>query len=295
MARKVLQRNGRSAFTLIELLVVIGLLAVLATISVVSYGAASRGMADRGAVQSVASTLRVVQQMCQIDRVPTKVLFCNERLTSSSNKDDATLCQGSVIGIKQAGRITVRNSECLIDEFADWQHDYSQFTGGGSSHAPGMSIYRMDGNATSLSQCRSIVRPAVVAHELPDELIQSSERQKFEEWCESHNREGNNVVWGLKVSGGLGASEWKLGDAYGIEIVRIDLPRGYIFGKSAPGHGEGVKLVSVARFSPDKLGDNLRPLLDGGDVQISLVQAKVGGSFKITDVGKVDSKMLKDD
>ena len=290
----VLQRNGRSAFTLIELLVVIGLLAVLATISVVGYGAASRGMADRGTVQSVASALRVVQQTCQIDRVPTKVLFCNERLTSDSNKDDATLCQGMVIGIKQAGRITVRDSECLVDEFADWQHDYSQ-SSGGSSHAPGMSIYRMDGNATSLDQCRSIVRPSVTAHPLPDELIKSEERQKFGQWCEGHNLEGNDVVWGLKVSGGLGASEWKLGEAYGVEIVRIGLPKGYIFGKSAPGHGEGVKLVSVARFSPDKLGDNLRPILDGGDVQISLVQAKIGGAFKITDVGKVDSNMLKDD
>ena len=126
MSRQISRRKGQAAFTLIELLVVIGLVAVLATISVAGYSAASRGMTDRGVVQSTASALRVVQQMCQIDRVPTKVLFCNQRLTDSSNKDDDTLCQGTIIGVKQVGRITIPSETLLIDEFADWHQSYSR-------------------------------------------------------------------------------------------------------------------------------------------------------------------------
>ena len=38
------KRRGRAAFTLVELLVVIGLMGLLATISVAGYSAASRGM-----------------------------------------------------------------------------------------------------------------------------------------------------------------------------------------------------------------------------------------------------------
>ena len=77
------QQGRRAAFTLVELLVVIGLMAVLATISVAGYSAASRGMADRGVIQTTVSILRVAQQTCQIDRVPTKVMFFNQKLDNS--------------------------------------------------------------------------------------------------------------------------------------------------------------------------------------------------------------------
>ena len=121
------RQAGRAAFTLVELLVVIGIMAVLATISVAGYSAASRGMADRGVIQSTVSILRIAQQTCEIDRVPTKVLFFNQRLNDGSNEDGSTLYQGTAIAIKQAGRITISPSQAdnlLIDEFADWNQSY---------------------------------------------------------------------------------------------------------------------------------------------------------------------------
>ena len=103
------QQGRRAAFTLVELLVVIGLMAVLATISVAGYSAASRGMADRGVIQTTVSILRVAQQTCQIDRVPTKVMFFNQKL-DTGQEDEADLFQGTAIAIKQAGRITMKPS-----------------------------------------------------------------------------------------------------------------------------------------------------------------------------------------
>ena len=123
MALRHTQRGGRAAFTLIELLVVIGLMAMLATLSVAGYGAASRGMADRGVIQNTAATLRIAQQTCQLERVPTKVLFFNQRLTDDAHNTDSSLYQGTAIAIKQAGRITIAPSSVgglLVDEFADW-------------------------------------------------------------------------------------------------------------------------------------------------------------------------------
>ena len=53
MALMHARQSRRAAFTLVELLVVIGIMAVLATISVAGYSAASRGMADRGVARAI--------------------------------------------------------------------------------------------------------------------------------------------------------------------------------------------------------------------------------------------------
>ena len=79
------RNKGRAAFTLVELLVVIGIMAVLATISIAGYNAASRGMSDRGVIQATASILQIAKQTCELDRVPTKVLFLNRRFASGSS------------------------------------------------------------------------------------------------------------------------------------------------------------------------------------------------------------------
>ena len=273
------KRRGRAAFTLVELLVVIGLMGLLATISVAGYSAASRGMSDRGAIQTVLATLRVAQQTCQIDRVPTKVLFFNQRLTEDTSEDDATLYQGTMIAIKQAGRITLPPGEVnnlLIDEFADWHQSYPMMKSvDDDSDAPGMRIFRMKGTDenTDIEACSVMVQPCVFPAKLDDYMIQSGTR--INRWCELHNRtasdnrppgapasyveNGNNYVWGFKesksTSGGrlrVKDSDWMVGDAYGIELARLDLPKGYIFGNSAP---TGNKLVAASvkavHFDPD--------------------------------------------
>jgi len=306
------RHEGRAAFTLVELLVVIGLMAMLATISVVGYNAASRGMADRGAVQNVVSTLRIAQQACQIDRVPTKVLFFNQRLTEDSDEESATLYQGTAIAIKQAGRITIAPSDVknlLVDEFADWHQSYPKT---GSADAPGMRLYRMRSTdeGAGIDQCSTLVQPFVTYYALDDYMIQSG--MTIREWCKAHRREasdnrpqnatesyvdnGNNYVWGFAESsvgtggGSLSVSSWKAGDPYGIEIARLDLPKGYIFGTSAPS-GKGLVAASVKEVSFDP--DDATPTLSAS-VPVSAMRPAIGGAYSPKTVGTVTSSMLKD-
>lgn len=292
--------KGRSAFTLIELLVVIGLMAVLATFSVAGYSAASRGMADRGVVQSTVSLLRVAQQTCEIDRVPTKVLYFNQRLPDSANQGEATIYQGTAIAIKQAGRITIAPGNAgnlLVDEFADWNQSYPQRTKH-SDKAPGMRLFRMKSEDTSrdIDGCSVLVQPFVENYDLDDYMIESGANIK--DWCARYgkagggNKAGNNSVWGFREKNGSGAGlkvqSWRVGDPYGVEIARIDLPRGYIFGSSLP---SGDKLVPAGESSFDS--EQATPSFSGG-VTISAVRPTAGGGVTPKKVETVNSSMLKD-
>ena len=306
MALRHPRQAGRAAFTLVELLVVIGIMAVLATISVTGYTAASRGMADRGVIQSTVSILRIAQQTCEIDRVPTKVFFFNRRL--STGEDEATLYQGTAIAIKQAGRISIAPKAVgglLIDEFADWHQSYPMQ---GSENAPGMRIYRMKDNDESkdIKACSVMVKPFVSAYPLNDYMIQTG--LTIDQWCSRNRRtaadnrpngasstyvnNGNNYVWGFAAStesgseGQLRTDSWSAGDPYGIEIARVDLPKGYIFGNSKP-ESDTLESASVkaVNFDPEEFEPKPKP----ASVQVSAVRQ---GDVK--KVSTVDSSMLDD-
>ena len=307
------QQGRRAAFTLVELLVVIGLMAVLATISVAGYSAASRGMADRGVIQTTVSILRVAQQTCQIDRVPTKVMFFNQKL-DTGQEDEADLFQGTAIAIKQAGRITMKPSSVdhmLVDEFADWNQSYPAIKKGETSNAPGIRFFRMaDGDkGGDIDSCSVLVQPAVTYYELKDYMIQTG--TTIDKWCIDHRRtandnhslnalsttvdSGNNYVWGFKAStsgsgGGLGVDSWKVGDPYGTEIARIDLPKGYIFGSSAP---SGTKLVSASVKAVYFDAEDLNPS-PSASVPVSAIRPAAGGTFAVKTVGTVTKSMLDD-
>lgn len=294
MALKYPQQTGRAAFTLIELLVVIGIMAVLATVSVAGYSAVSRGMADRGAIQNTVSTLRVALQTCQIDRVPTKVLFFNQRLSDDATDDDAAYYQGTAIAIKQAGHITlppIMSPPLLVDEFADWQQSYPTK---GSDQAPGMRIFRMkDSDALlGIDGCSVLVQPFVTEYVLNDYMIESDKR--FGAWCSGHGQPRNNYVWGFAqakgFAGGAGFESWHKGDPYGIEIARFDLPRGYIFGKSAPtGNAKGLEAASdrAVAFDPSRFDPRM-----SGNVTVSVMRPTAGGKYKPVEVGVIDNTML---
>ncbi len=287
MALTHAQQGGRAAFTLVELLVVIGLMAVLATISVAGYNAASRGMADRGVIQSTVSIMRVAQQTCQIDRVPTKVLFFNQRLTDEGDEDDATLYQGTAIAIKQAGRLTLSPTKTglLIDEFADWNQSYPTK---GTESAPNIRIYRMKAREEQLGidDCSVLVRPYVSSYELKDYMIQSN--QRMNDWCSRHDRQGNNLVWGFSPRSDTGG--WKTGEPYGIEIARIDLPKGYIFGRKKPSSSKKLEAASDAATSFDPEDVEPKP---SSSVTVSIMRPS-GDSFTEKPVDTVTEKMLRD-
>jgi len=281
------QQGRRAAFTLVELLVVIGLMAVLATISVAGYSAATRGMADRGTIQTTVSILRVAQQTCQIDRVPTKVMFFNQRLFDDNDPDTPPLFQGTAIAIKQAGRITLPvMNKLLIDEFADWNQSYPK---SGSASSPDMRIFQMKsgGGGGGINDCSTLVRPYVSSYELHDDfMIQAG--VTFEQWCVAHGHTDNDKVWGFIIKGGK--QEWSVGDAYGVEIARIDLPKGYIFGTSAPS-GNGLKDASDAEVHFEASGASAA---GGVSVSVSGVRPAKNGKYRVDLVGKVTGNMLED-
>ncbi len=306
------RQAGRAAFTLVELLVVIGIMAVLATISVAGYSAASRGMADRGVIQSTVSILRIAQQTCEIDRVPTKVLFFNQRLNDGSNEDDSTLYQGTAIAIKQAGRITINPSQVdnmLVDEFADWHQSYPM---SGSANSPPMRFFRMRAGAddgADIDKCSVMVKPYVKHFPLSEYMIESG--VTISKWCTDHNRtanknrpdgasssyvgNGNDYVWGFEGSssgsaGGLSTGAFEVGDPYGIEIARIDLPRGYIFGSSAPTSDKlTAATIKEIHFDPE----DFKPKMNG-NVTVSAMRPSSGGDFRPKQVGSVTSSMIDD-
>ena len=76
----------KRAFTLVELLVVVGIMATLATMSIGSYFAIARGMADRGALAAATSVISLAQERSRIDLVPTVVYFYNELVQSKNQR-----------------------------------------------------------------------------------------------------------------------------------------------------------------------------------------------------------------
>ncbi len=289
----------RAAFTLVELLVVIGIMAVLATISVAGYSAASRGMANRGAYQSVVTVLRIAKQTCEIDRVPTTVFFFNRRFSSDVNDEDATLYQGTAIAVKQVGHISMPNNEMVIDEFADWQQSYQTLEEGELEQIKSQSkrLFRMrkDDQGKNIDQCSMKVKPFVTQHVVEDVMIQAG--QTFKDWSTRHGVSGNQLVWGLKASEdnkGIDCTKWEVGDPYGEEISHVDLPKGYVFGKSLPNEDilESASVTAVG-FYPDP--DKLEAQVSGGvNVPVCAVR-RVGSSYTAEEVVAITEKMLKED
>ena len=83
---------------------------------------------------------------------------------------------------------------------------------------------------------------------------------------------------------------WHVGDPYGVEIARFDLPRGYIFGTSAPG---GNKLVAASvkevSFDPEQLTPSM-----SASVPISAMRSNTGGGVVPKLVDTITASMLKD-
>ncbi len=300
---------GRAAFTLVELLVVIGLMAMLGTISVTGYFAATRGMADRGAVEDVMSIIRLAQQTCLIDQKPTAVLFYNRQTqeqdsTVSADEADASSC-GTAVAIKMAGRISYIADNKLFDEFADWNQSYPV---GGSSSAPGVRFYRMTDLASvqkGIERCSSVMNSYVERADLGEEYMISSGK-KLRTWCDDYKKTGsdnrqfsgvsydnaNSYRWGrgFKGGSGLSASQWKIGDAYGVEIAVCQLPKGYIFGTSKATSTEMKSLPSLT-FTPSDVASSSQYSFSLNQT-ISISAYRSDGFKKVGDITASD---LKDD
>ncbi len=326
MKRESLRHNwrpqGRAAFTLVELLVVIGLMAMLGTISVGGYFAAVRGMTDRGAKQDTVSLIRLAMQTALIDQKPTAVLFYNRRTQdedTASGEDTGAEIVGMAVAIKMAGRISLKEDNILVDEFADWNQSYPMSDK--TSSDVGIRFYRMtdfDKSKKGLEECSSLMNPWVSSpggkdgkrSNLNDEWLAAAGIQ-LGQWCDNYkkmgvfNRDfpvekaapevGNNQRWGFgfhSKNDGLGSSGWNVGDAYGMEIASLQLPKGYIFGNNAP---KSTRIESersmTLYFNPSKVSNENKYEFDiNSSIKISAYRPK-----GLVQVDTIDKSDLKDD
>ena len=278
-------------FTLVELLVTMGLMALLATVSIGGYYGAVRGMTERGAKQDVVSFLRLARQRALVDQVPTAVIFMNRRL-SKENLDlgESARVVGEAIAIRRSGRISYVDGSYLGDEFSDLEKTYPTATSGSSDNSPGMRLYRM--------QDKNNVEYSVV-EEYVERCPLRSQEQFF-----GLGLKGNasltlpdnttytlpQSIWAFKKKSG---GTWKVGDAYGTEIASLRLPHGYVFGSTIPSEVGTTSDGITCFFNPD----DATPV--GVDMNFSSVEVRAytpaKGGQQLKKVFTVVKSDLKDD
>ncbi len=323
------QRQTRGGFSLVELIVVIGLMALLSTISIGGYFAASRGMAARGVMQDTTSIIRQAMQTCLIDQVPTAVLFCNRRQNRKSEDGEA---YGTAIAIKMVGRISyIANGGrtatgdslpvgggLLVDEFADWNQSYPMDASDNKKQRA-IRLYQMSSPnghrlKQGVKQCSSLMCAWVGYTQLDAEYLIGA-KKTLEDFCKDFKlnaagnksragigyENGNDFRWGLPFhpdNNGLNKDAWHVGDAYGVEIASLDLPKNYIFGTTVPNDAELVPASGtpalVFRPGDVKGANNYMFSLGtaGGNVQITQLNDLAGTDT--SPVGTITDNLLKD-
>jgi prepilin-type N-terminal cleavage/methylation domain-containing protein len=300
----------RAAFTLIELLVVIGLMAMLGTISVTGYFSAVRGMSDRAALQDTISLMRQARQVCLIDQAPTAVLFYNRQIEASDSGTANPASAGTAVAIKMVGRVSYFNDNIILDEFADWTQSYPMRGKNANDEDSGMRFYRMSdleqNVAGGIDKCSSIVSTYVVpvSEEFKAEKMISANLQVYQ-FCNTYKKNGsdnkkfsgsdmdngNDYRWGHRVTKSNGL-QWKIGDAYGVEIGSLTLPKGYIYGTPGNKPGESkIESIPSLSFDPrDATGYNDFELSPDRTIQISALRPS---GYKA--IGSITKKDLSDD
>ena len=234
----------KRAFTLVELLVVMGIIAVMATMSIGSYFAVVRGMTDRGAVAAATSIISLAHERACIDLSPTVVYFYNELVQVANKKAgvDAVVV-GVAVAVRRSGRISRVYGNLLNDEYADLDRTYGVADDANSMQGETFRLYKFDFDRMRFS--------SVYAESVEDRIgnEQYLTEHPVDRGFQKANGDSENVnllpVYSFMVKDGY--SQWRAGDAYGYEFARIRLPDNYIFGSGGdiPTAEDPVKQLST--------------------------------------------------
>ena len=255
----------KRAFTLVELLVVVGILAAMATLSIGSYFGVVRGMADRGALATATSILALAEARANLDLTPTIVYFYNQ-LVQREDASEGTdfVAAGFAIAVRRAGRLTGKDGSYLIDEFADLNLTYDLAPNRNSLNSgDSYRLYRVDYSKKEMEY--SLVYSTVVEYPIGMNLASQYlvEQPVTHSWLkkqsDKRSEDANELLaFAFKEAKGESAN-WKVGDAYGYEFARIQLPNNYIFGNVAPQSSDSAakpRVVKVIVCWPNKGGDD---------------------------------------
>ena len=221
-----------------------GIIAVMATMSIGSYFAVVRGMTDRGAVAAATSIISLAHERACIDLSPTVVYFYNELVqVADKNAGVDAVVAGVAIAVRRAGRISRVNGNKLNDEYADLDRTYGVADNANSMQGETFRLYKFDFNSMRFS--------SVYAESVEDRI--GNEQYLTEHPVDRNFQKANGDsedVNRLPVYSFMrkdGYSQWRAGDAYGYEFARIRLPDNYIFGTGGdiPTAQDPVKQLST--------------------------------------------------
>ncbi len=305
-------KKAKSAFTLVELIVVIGLMAMLATVSITGYTAATRGMEERAVVDDTISFIRMARQRSLIDNVPTAVIFSSTQVKEAGAGGDVDAMAekaGLITAVRLGGRISYVGT-LLYDEYADWEKSYPATANAASSSGEGMRIYNMakimsnmgsgqesKSENIQMDSCSSLVNPYVEISNGEgfenDYMINTG--KEIDDWLSDvAEREDDKRRYGFRVIGGLGVGQWQIGDAYAFEIASLKLPSGYGFGNiSIDGEAKNDQ-VSAIIFWPN-VAQNDSYQFTTPQITISAARLGSGGTLAYKKIRNITSDDLKDD
>lgn len=267
-----------SGFTLLELLVVLGIMGLLGTIAVTGQRAMVRVMEERGVMENVNSFIRAAYQRAQIDRQPTVVYFWNETLRGRTT-EELEVVAGRAVAVRRWGRISRKDGNNLVDEFADLDKAYTlesdeEGVSAGGSNKELLDLYPMD-NLSSLvsggALKRSRVRSQVVSCDDAVQFLGGLAPK-------TAGQDGTGITipgyaFVLQDAGGV---NWKQGSAYGFEFAQLELPHGYIFGSqfsssaNSPITGAGT-LVFESGFN-DNSGRNTGGTVGRNTIEVCVLR-----------------------
>ena len=217
----------RKAFTLIELMIVVGLMGLMAVISIGSYSAITRGMNDRAALDAAKSLADAALQRASLDRSKTYIYLFNEVTKLDSEMEAGIVC-GVAIAVRPIGRITqVPEGGFYCDEFGDLDGTFNALDEDGDE----ASESEKENEATTFFRLYNIgkkdfitVQEGVYAYEINDRDLEDEDDSTTHRW----------TVHGFKVAQGDsgGSATFKVGDQYGQEFAVTRLPPGYVFSQN---------------------------------------------------------------